>query len=119
MGNACTKSDRGGTGDDMEPGHRSEANSVISAIPSAPGEKVNSTQSNSRYQSIESQGLSQTSESSALQIFGDRVTVDDFSLLKVVGRGSFGKVYMAKKKDDGQIYAMKTLKKDFMIRNNQ
>lgn len=47
------------------------------------------------------------------------ITIDDFQLLKVVGRGSFGKVFMAKKKDNGRIYAVKTLKKDFIIRTNQ
>lgn len=46
-------------------------------------------------------------------------SIDDFQLLKVVGRGSFGKVYMARKKDDNKIYAVKTLKKDFIIRTNQ
>ena len=45
--------------------------------------------------------------------------VDDFTILKVVGRGSFGKVYMVKRKADGKIYAMKTLKKDFIIKTNQ
>ena len=40
-------------------------------------------------------------------------------MIKVVGRGSFGKVYMCRKKDTGKIYAMKTLKKDFIIRKNQ
>jgi len=47
------------------------------------------------------------------------ITVEDFELLKVVGRGSFGKVYLAKKKDTGNIYAIKTLKKDFIIKTNQ
>ena len=36
-----------------------------------------------------------------------------------MGRGSFGKVYMVKRKSDGEIYAMKTLKKDFIIKTNQ
>lgn len=45
--------------------------------------------------------------------------IEDFQLLKVVGRGSFGKVYMAKKKDTGKVYAVKTLKKDFIIKTNQ
>ena len=47
------------------------------------------------------------------------MTIEDFQLLKVVGRGSFGKVYMAKKKDNGAIYAVKTLKKDFIVKTNQ
>ena len=50
---------------------------------------------------------------------GVKLSVDDFQLLKVVGRGSFGKVYLAKKKTSSQIYAVKTLKKDFIIRTNQ
>ena len=47
------------------------------------------------------------------------ITLDDFRILKVVGRGSFGKVYMVQKKPEGVIYAMKTLKKDFIIRTKQ
>ena len=39
------------------------------------------------------------------------VSVDDFILLKVLGKGSFGKVLLVKKKDDRKIYAMKCLKK--------
>ena len=46
-------------------------------------------------------------------------TKDDFIILKVVGRGSFGKVYMVKNKVDGGIFAMKTLKKDFIIKTKQ
>jgi serine/threonine protein kinase len=33
-------------------------------------------------------------------------------MLKVIGRGSFGKVYLVQKKDNDKLYAMKTLKKD-------
>ena len=40
-----------------------------------------------------------------------KITQDDFKLIKVIGRGTFGKVYMVRKKDTGQIYAMKVLKK--------
>jgi len=47
------------------------------------------------------------------------VTREDFTIKKVVGRGSFGKVFMVERKSDGQIYAMKTLKKDFIIKTNQ
>ena len=46
------------------------------------------------------------------------MTIEDFQLLKVVGRGSFGKVYLAKKKSNGVIYAVKTLKKDFILKTN-
>jgi serine/threonine protein kinase len=44
--------------------------------------------------------------------------LDDFVMLKTVGRGSFGKVMMVRKKDDGKVFAMKTLKKDMILRKN-
>jgi hypothetical protein len=35
------------------------------------------------------------------------VGVEDFDLLTVIGKGSFGKVLQVRKRDTGQIYAMK------------
>ena len=37
--------------------------------------------------------------------------VEDFELMKVIGRGSFGKVMMVRKKGDSKVYAMKILRK--------
>ena len=54
-----------------------------------------------------------------LSTVSEGISLDDFLIKKVIGRGSFGKVYMVKKKSDGAIYAMKTLKKDFVIRTKQ
>jgi len=47
------------------------------------------------------------------------VTKDDFELLNVIGKGSFGKVMQVRKKDDGKIYAMKVLRKDTIIARKQ
>ena len=47
------------------------------------------------------------------------MTVDDFQLLNTIGKGSFGKVLQVKKKDNGQIYAMKILNKKNIIDNNE
>jgi serum/glucocorticoid-regulated kinase 2 len=47
------------------------------------------------------------------------VEVDDFTLLKMVGRGGFGKVYLARKVDDGQVFAMKILKKSHILQRRQ
>jgi tRNA A-37 threonylcarbamoyl transferase component Bud32 len=47
------------------------------------------------------------------------LSVDDFDLLKVIGKGSFGKVMQVRKKDSGKIYAMKVLKKDQLIARKQ
>lgn len=48
-----------------------------------------------------------------------RIGVRDFTLLKVVGKGSFGKVMMVRKKDNRRIYAMKVLRKANIIKRNQ
>lgn len=45
--------------------------------------------------------------------------LEDFELLKVVGRGSFGKVMQVKKKDTGRIYALKTLRKAHIISRSE
>jgi len=42
---------------------------------------------------------------------GPKVGIDDFQKIKVVGKGAFGKVYLVKKKDTGQVFAMKMLNK--------
>src|SRR3989338_915307 len=44
--------------------------------------------------------------------------LDDFELLAVVGRGAFGKVWHARKKDTREIYAMKVLKKKDVLEAN-
>ena len=40
-----------------------------------------------------------------------KYTADDFEMLKVLGKGAFGKVMLVKAKDSGMIYAMKSLSK--------
>lgn len=47
------------------------------------------------------------------------VTTSDFTLLKVIGVGSYGKVMLVKKKDNNNIYAMKVLEKQNIINRNQ
>lgn len=47
-----------------------------------------------------------------------KVSEADFEKLRVIGRGTFGKVFQARKKDTGRIYAMKVLKKDHVVKNN-
>ncbi|DAA79617.1 TPA_exp: putative Protein kinase [Trichophyton benhamiae CBS 112371] len=45
----------------------------------------------------------------------NKLNVDDFELLKVVGKGSFGKVMQVRKKDTHRIYAMKIIRKAKII----
>nr|CCA26378.1 RPS6 protein kinase putative [Albugo laibachii Nc14] len=49
----------------------------------------------------------------------DKVTLDDFKLIKVIGKGSFGKVLLVRKLDSGFLYAMKVLRKENIIKRNQ
>lgn len=62
---------------------------------------------------------SQSDEMENLLDGGERVKLDDFELLKVLGRGSFGKVMQVRKKSNGEVYAMKILKKRAIIARNQ
>ncbi|VDL27199.1 unnamed protein product [Hymenolepis diminuta] len=44
-----------------------------------------------------------------------RYSTEDFELLKVLGKGTFGKVVLCKEKESGCFYAMKILKKTVLI----
>ena len=46
-------------------------------------------------------------------------SLEDFKILKILGKGSFGKVYLVKNINTDKIYAMKVLDKQFVIKKNQ
>jgi serine/threonine protein kinase len=43
------------------------------------------------------------------------VVLQDFIVKSVIGRGSFGKVFLVQHKTDGKVYAMKSLRKDVIL----
>lgn len=45
------------------------------------------------------------------------VSVSDFDLIKVIGKGSIGKVFLVRKKDTHVVYAMKVLRKKNVVRH--
>ena len=47
------------------------------------------------------------------------VKLEDFKILKIIGRGSFGKVSLVEYIPTNEIYAMKSLKKDILIEQEQ
>ena len=49
---------------------------------------------------------------------GKKVTTNDFDVLTVIGKGSFGKVLQVRKKDTGEIFAMKEMSKEVIEREN-
>jgi serine/threonine protein kinase len=42
-------------------------------------------------------------------------TLEDFELIKCIGRGTFGKVFLVKCKRNDKLYAMKVIRKDIVI----
>jgi len=47
------------------------------------------------------------------------VSLEDFQIMKVIGRGSFGKVCLVQYKKTKELYAMKSLKKDVLLDQDQ
>ena len=47
------------------------------------------------------------------------VNLETFDIIKVIGKGSFGKVFLVRHKAHGSLHALKVLKKEFIIRKNQ
>ncbi|XWS48230.1 hypothetical protein CRYUN_Cryun13aG0056600 [Craigia yunnanensis] len=48
----------------------------------------------------------------------DCTSIDDFEIIKPISRGAFGRVFLAKKRTTGDLFAIKVLKKADVIRKN-
>ena len=49
----------------------------------------------------------------------EKIAIDDFNILKVLGRGAFGKVMLVEKIDSKEIFALKSLRKVEIIEKDQ
>eukprot|EP01041_Mallomonas_annulata_P008608 gene8608-17761_t len=85
---------------------RNESKDSVNSSSSAPNQAA--------LQAESSLDFSQYAPSAAL-------TIDHFELIKVLGKGSFGKVMLVRKKDDSSntLFAMKTLRKAALVKRNQ
>lgn len=50
---------------------------------------------------------------------GQSLTIDDFELITVIGKGSFGKVMQVRKRDTSRIYALKTIRKQHIVERGE
>eukprot|EP00049_Salpingoeca_infusionum_P007176 m.116443 g.116443 ORF g.116443 m.116443 type:complete len:501 (-) comp13611_c0_seq1:686-2188(-) len=48
-----------------------------------------------------------------------KATAEDFDMLSVIGRGSFGRVFLARHKRQNTLYAVKILGKELILKNNE
>ena len=55
----------------------------------------------------------------SLCVQGHTLTIDDFELTTVIGKGSFGKVMQVRKRDTQRIYALKTIRKAHIVNRNE
>ncbi|CAA2974582.1 serine/threonine-protein kinase tricorner-like isoform X2 [Olea europaea var. sylvestris] len=58
-------------------------------------------------------------ETEFMRLRRNKICVDDFELLTIIGRGAFGEVRLCREKKSGNIYAMKKLKKSEMLSRGQ
>jgi serine/threonine protein kinase len=70
---------------------------------------------------VEDEGCDSEESNEAVDLLkpGKKINRDDFKIIKVIGKGSFGKVFLVKKKDGGDfVYAMKVLNKAMVAKRN-
>ncbi|KAL8272266.1 hypothetical protein Esti_003783 [Eimeria stiedai] len=81
----------------------------------------NGSSSSPNSRMLPEQGYSYTKNMAYLAPLVERKKVgpEDFVLMQVIGKGSYGKVMLVKFEQDGQLYALKVLLKESLLRRSQ
>jgi protein-serine/threonine kinase len=58
-------------------------------------------------------------ETEYMRFLRSKLTPKDFDTIKIIGRGAFGEVRLVRKKASGELFAMKKLKKEEMLKKDQ
>lgn len=77
-------------------------------------EKYNTTENLSKENSQKNEGKSQCLIGKP-GLHGEVVTLDDFEIMKVIDKGSFGKVFLVSNRKMDKMYAMKRINKDLLL----
>ena len=56
---------------------------------------------------------------SAASLPSPKLSMDDFKIISVIGRGFYGKVMLVRKNDTGELYAIKTIHKSYLIESGK
>ena len=48
-----------------------------------------------------------------------KVSINDYDILKSIGTGAFGTVYLSKEKESGKLFAIKALNKDHIVKTGK
>ncbi|XP_073137128.1 probable serine/threonine protein kinase IRE4 isoform X2 [Henckelia pumila] len=67
---------------------------------------------------LDSTSQSSTTSTPSHRTHKERISIDDFDIIKPISRGAYGKVFLARKRTTGDLFAIKVLKKLDILRKN-
>lgn len=81
-------------------------------------EDANKRMSDVGYPLLDTASQSSSVSTPSHPLHKDRTSIDDFEIIKRISKGAYGKVFLARKRTTGDLFAIKVLKKMDMLRKN-